>query len=1422
MHKITNHACRGGTFRWFSRWLAGLAMLGALLPTEAMTVTAVRRGWVDHTKVTVTFSEAVSPTSATVAGNYFVERASVLSAQMGATSSNVVLTTSAIDLGPSPTLVVNGVQNLALNQTLFNANVTVSLAAFLPVEMGTTASGFQDDFNAPTRDTNWVAIGPDVYAQAGGFLNLCAGSGDPNHLIYVNPAYNGSTQEVLARIKMANVSLQADAFAGIALGVPANSWSLPVRGGLNMSLYNAGAYGGPGQRHFRFLSDYTEFGPSLNTAWTTNVWYWLRLLQSPNASGPDAFAKVWLADGDTPEPTTWQVSWDFSPARSGYAGFRAGILGAGIISDCQVDYVLIKASGLPVITPMPAAFLDDPSVKLLAIALQGSNAVVSWPGAAGAAQLQQSSNLALWAVSPHGVSSNASQFAATVPLTNPATYFRTAPLPATPAPAAGFAFNFGTTSASSITNSWPVGEVVTVLDSNRTQRVRTYTKPGDGFKFQVDSVEFADYPAREWKLWFENPPVAAEFFQNDFGLTNPPTTVTFSEHAYNVPASGNPATRIITEYSDRGLFFDAATPVYWDNALSGNVSGGQVLNYQPFGGGFTQPALPIYFTRPQTNAAFALVVDGGATSALFEALRNGVVVSSATAMVGVANSNNFYGFRNVSSGFDCIRISPNVQPAYLRVDQVQHDIVTNTTISVDLNGKGLLDPTPTTYSGGGPAGGNLWNGTLINYTSPNSPSPSSGFVAGNGAASSLNLLFSGFSSADRSTSGNYGVHNLFEDYVSMSSGTAKLTLRGLTAGATYELFLLASNDGSTAGGVFSVNGSATKTATAGSGTPFAAGRDFVHFTSQANANGQLVVSATGEQSGTSVVNGFQVVGPTIPLPSSEILSNVWAGEIALGRDNSGEFTLHYADGSTAIITDFQPRTATLLPNSTMNFAPVGGRSSDGVMPFFNIAKPGGGGLIVAVGWTGQWKASFVRDSGTNLTVRIGMEDFNLRLDAGERIRTPAVLTLSYEGDWLEGQRQLRRLLLEHYSPRPNGLPIDLPIAASGATLGFNNVTVTNQIQAITNIIQKQLPVDTYWIDAGWEIGGFATGQGNNIPDPARFPNGLAPVSQCAHTNGLRFLLWFEPERVMPNTWLRTNHADWLLTPSGMPPEYAYQQNDGWRMLNLGNPTALNWAKTNFSAIITNWGIDIYRHDFNMHPLWYWRTGEAADRKGMNEIRYVMGLYEYFDTLQQNHPGLLMDNSASGGRRLDFEMYRRLVPLLRTDYLWEVVGAQAMTHALSHWLPMIGQGGVSTANNDFRSGMGSWGTYAFDYYTPGAAFWTPLKNQLANFASLNHLFSGDFYPLTPYSTNNVDWIAWQFHRADLNEGIVQAFRRASNLTPSIGLRLQGLQSGATYQVINFELATTNTATGRQLMNDGVVVRVATPPEATTVKYRRLSP
>jgi hypothetical protein len=61
-----------------------------------------------------------------------------------------------------------------------------------------------------------------------------------------------------------------------------------------------------------------------------------------------------------------------------------------------------------------------------------------------------------------------------------------------------------------------------------------------------------------------------------------------------------------------------------------------------------------------------------------------------------------------------------------------------------------------------------------------------------------------------------------------------------------------------------------------------------------------------------------------------------------------------------------------------------------------------------------------------------------------------------------------------------------------------------------------------------------------------------PVSDAAHEAGMRFLLWFEPERVGdPGSWLGKNHPEWLLpgTSHGA-------------LLDEGNPEARNWLIKN--------------------------------------------------------------------------------------------------------------------------------------------------------------------------------------------------------------------------------------------------------------------
>ncbi len=549
---------------------------------------------------------------------------------------------------------------------------------------------------------------------------------------------------------------------------------------------------------------------------------------------------------------------------------------------------------------------------------------------------------------------------------------------------------------------------------------------------------------------------------------------------------------------------------------------------------------------------------------------------------------------------------------------------------------------------------------------------------------------------------------------------------------------------------------------------------------------------------------------------SPILSDIWPADFALPRAGDAAPVLYYADGSQSQPTDFQPRETSLPSNTDHTFTPQGGRSSDGVLPYFTLAQSDESGVVLAIGWTGQWTANFATDANGNVHVQAGMERTHLRLHPGEEIRTPSILMMHYAGDRLHGQNQWRQLMLRHYMPTPFGRPAELPVAASGATIGFNNVSAANQIQAIETIHSKGLPVDTWWIDAGWSVGGFPEGMGTWDPDPARFPDGLAPVSEAAHAAGLRFLVWFEPERVMPGSWLRMQHPEWLLTPSNLPDPVAYQKN--WRLLDLGNPDARDWAVDTFSGYIDSWGIDIYRQDFNMHPLYYWRTDEPEDRQGMREIRYIEGLYTYLDTLLQRHPGLLIDNCASGGRRLDFEMMRRCVPLWRTDYCWDPLGAQNISYGLSFWLPDHGLGAVSVDPYDFRSGMGACASYAFDYYSPDAPFWAGLAERIPEYKRVRPYFYGDFYPLTPYDASEKTWMAWQYDRPDLGGGMVQAFRRAECPDANLTVKPLGLDADASYAIANLDSGEARTATGAELMSDGIAVNLAEPKSSALYVYQ----
>ena len=308
---------------------------------------------------------------------------------------------------------------------------------------------------------------------------------------------------------------------------------------------------------------------------------------------------------------------------------------------------------------------------------------------------------------------------------------------------------------------------------------------------------------------------------------------------------------------------------------------------------------------------------------------------------------------------------------------------------------------------------------------------------------------------------------------------------------------------------------------------------------------------------------------------------------------------------------------------------------------------------------------------------------------------------------------------------------------------------------------------------------------------------------------------------MRDTWLFRNHRDWLLAPpADLAAPLRYQYNDGFHLLDLGNPEALDWLVKRTSAMIGSAGIDCYRNDFNMYPLHYWRSGEKPDRQGIREIKYVMGLYAYFDALAREHPRLLLDTCASGGRRIDFEMLRRAVVLTRSDYLWDPIGQQCHTYGLAQWIPVTGIGSDSPDLYKCRSGLGSHFALAADFYSQDQGLWRAAARAVQEFHSVKHLYSGDFQPLGSYSTEASQWMAWQFHREDLEEGLVQAFRRQDSPQATATYHLRGLESDAEYTITDFDRPQPRRMTGRMLMEQGLSITLAAKPAAALVTYRKV--
>ncbi len=507
-----------------------------------------------------------------------------------------------------------------------------------------------------------------------------------------------------------------------------------------------------------------------------------------------------------------------------------------------------------------------------------------------------------------------------------------------------------------------------------------------------------------------------------------------------------------------------------------------------------------------------------------------------------------------------------------------------------------------------------------------------------------------------------------------------------------------------------------------------------------------------------------------------------------------------------------------------------GKPSIDFAPYFNIqwedpnATWGKAGVFFSVGWPGQWR-SLIADTGSSISVSAFQQDLETYLKPGESIRSALMTLLFWEKDLMRSQNLWRRWVYNVAMPQPNGAPIPTMLTANTAqsTSMTQKATTQNQLNSIKLWQECGFEVDAWQMDAGWGTllaGNWHGSSGNWTADPERFENGsLDKIGDALAEAGWEFILWYDIERISSGT-------EWHKQFKGT--DFMIDLNQGNSLLNLANDDVLEFLIDFTISSMKEYGVTIYRQDNCMPDTsmmgmkLFWDSLDENNRIGITENKHVVNYLKYYDAILAEFPDTFIDNCAGGGRRLDLETVKRTACLWRDDKCYDAVIAQNHSWGINFWLPYSGQGTVEE-NPDlmsyaFRSEMMP--STLIPWKITSMAKSEPLNSRYKGYINEHKTYSpfltADYYPLTAYDGTETVWMAWQFHDYQINEGIVQIFRRAECTDNAMTFYLSGLEPGTTYNLVNADGGSME-MTGRDLMVNGLNIQINDANTALIIHY-----
>jgi alpha-galactosidase len=322
------------------------------------------------------------------------------------------------------------------------------------------------------------------------------------------------------------------------------------------------------------------------------------------------------------------------------------------------------------------------------------------------------------------------------------------------------------------------------------------------------------------------------------------------------------------------------------------------------------------------------------------------------------------------------------------------------------------------------------------------------------------------------------------------------------------------------------------------------------------------------------------------------------------------------------------------------------RSSETAVPWFAVESASGDELFGGIMWAGAWLARFVSSSG-GLQCTVGLASMKTTLSLDAALEAPHGFVGVASKATLSSAAGMERFIEQGVR---GGRPFAPRVTyntwfRNGVRL--SEIVVENEIEHAA-----RLGAERFVMDAGWYPGAgasddfdFTSGLGRWAADDGRFPSGLAALGDLAHSLGMQFGIWVEPERVSLDTVFLDETVDeaWLAERDGRYDPDLSQADAVAAQICLGDAAAREWVLGQLSALIDQSHADYIKWDNN-----FWiNCNRAGHGHGADDgnFAHISGLYALLAALHARYPDLIIENCASGGNRLDIGLMRY------TDVAW---------------------------------------------------------------------------------------------------------------------------------------------------------------------------